>query len=276
MSAAAGEITALIGPNGAGKTTTVEVCVGLRSRQGGQVEVLGQDPRHATAEHRSHLGVMLQDGGLYPTTRAEPWLRTLAALNTNPLDVRTLMAELQINPSTTVRRMSGGEVQRLKLASALINRPNLLFLDEPTTALDPAARDALLAFLRQLRDEGACIVLTTHDLLDVEDVADQVTVMAAGRKVLSGPVSEVTGSNEGLRFQARQGLVTDSLQSALPEGYAIRERLPGEYLITGAPTPQILAIVTSWCAEHGVMATAIHTGTQSLADVVRGLVEDDQ
>lgn len=275
MSADPGRITALIGPNGAGKTTTVEVCVGLRARQGGEVQVLGVDPRRATPDHRSQVGVMLQDGGLYPTTRAEAWLRTLGALSQDPLDVDELIAELGINRATTVRRMSGGEVQRLKLASALIGRPTMLFLDEPTTALDPSARDALLSFLRRLRDEGACIVLTTHDLGDVEDIADVVTVMAQGRSVARGPVAELTGTSEGLRFRARAGLDTVSLQAALPTGYTVVERVTGEYVIAGPPTPEILSIATSWCAEHGVLATHIHTGTQSLADILRDLPGSD-
>jgi ABC-2 type transport system ATP-binding protein len=271
LSAEAGQITALIGPNGAGKTTTVEVCVGLRSRQAGEVRVLGVDPRQATPDDRSRVGVMLQDGGLYPTTRARTWLRTLGALSRNSMDADELIDDLGINAVTTVRRMSGGEVQRLKLASALIARPDLLFLDEPTTALDPSARDALLAYLRRLRDEGACIVLTTHDLGDVEDVADTVTVMDRGQAVMSGPVSELTGTDEGMRFRARPELDTRGLEAALPHGYAVRERAAGEYVITGPPTPTIMAIAASWCAEHGVLATQIHTGTQSLADVLREL-----
>lgn len=275
MSAQAGQITALIGPNGAGKTTTVEVCVGLRSRQAGEVQVLGVDPRLATPDHRSKVGVMLQDGGLYPTARARAWLRTLGAMTQDSMDADELITELGINPVTTVRRMSGGEVQRLKLASALIGRPELLFLDEPTTALDPSARDALWGFLRRLRDEGVCIVLTTHDLGDVEDVADTVTVMAQGRTVVTGPVSQLTGTQEGLRFRARPELDTHGLQGALPEGYTVRERAAGEYVITGLPTPEILATAASWCAEHGVLATQIHTGTQSLADVLRELPGSD-
>ncbi len=271
MTAEAGQITALIGPNGAGKTTTVEVCVGLRARQAGDVLVLDVDPRRATPDHRARVGVMLQDGGLYPTTKAEAWLRTLASMSSNPMSVDDLIDDLGINRGTTVRRMSGGEVQRLKLASALIGRPDVLFLDEPTTALDPSARDALLSFLRQLRDDGACIVLTTHDLGDVEHVADMVTVMAQGRSVASGPVSELTGTSDGLRFRARPGLDTVSLQAALPAGYTVTERVSGQYVIAGQPTPEILSIATSWCAEHGVLATQIHTGTQSLADVLREL-----
>jgi ABC-2 type transport system ATP-binding protein len=192
-------------------------------------------------------------------------------MSSNPMDVDELIDHLGINRGTTVRRMSGGEVQRLKLASALIGRPDVLFLDEPTTALDPSARDALLTFLRQLRDDGACIVLTTHDLGDVEHVADMVTVMAQGRSVASGPVSELTGTSDGLRFRARPGLDTVSLQAALPNGYAVTERVSGQYVIAGQPTPEILSIATSWCAEHGVLATQIHTGTQSLADVLREL-----
>jgi ABC-2 type transport system ATP-binding protein len=267
--AEAGQITALIGPNGAGKTTTVEVCVGLRRRSGGQVTVLGTDPRAAGPDQRAAIGVMLQTGGLYPTTTAVPWLTALSRLTCDSKPVGELVEELRIPTSTTVRRMSGGEVQRLKLAGALIGRPQMLFLDEPTAALDPRAKESLLTIIRTLRDDGVCVVLTTHDMTDVEAVADQVTVMSQGRSIAAGPVSELTGTGEGMHFRTKAGLRTETLLSALPVGYRVNERSPGDYVIHGTPSPQIMSTVMSWCAEHGVMATEIRTGTQTLSDLLR-------
>lgn len=271
LAAEAGYITALIGPNGAGKTTTVEVCVGLQPRTGGQVTVLGIDPRAAGPEHRADVGVMLQSGGLYPTTMAVPWLRMLSRLSTRSVPVGDLVERLGVNTEVTVRRMSGGEVQRLKLAAALIGRPRMLFLDEPTTALDPSAKAGLLDIIRDLRTDGVCIVLTSHDMVEVEAVADYVTVMARGRAIASGPISELTGTGEGMHFRTKAGLRTATLLSALPDGYRVAERSPGEYVVHGSPSPQIMSTVMSWCAEHGVLATEIRTGTQTLSDLMRDI-----
>jgi ABC-2 type transport system ATP-binding protein len=271
LQAEAGQITALIGPNGAGKTTTVEVCVGLQPRYSGQVQVFGVEPCNAGPNDRAQIGVMLQSGGLYPTTKALPWLTAVRSLFTDPLPLADLVDRLQINTQTTVRRMSGGEVQRLKLASALIGRPRILFLDEPTTALDTVAKTELLNFIRSLRNDGVCIVLTTHDMDEVETVADTVTVIAHGRAVATGSVEELTGSTEGLQFRARPGLNLADLMTALPPEYRAVERGPGAYVIHGIPTPQIMSTVTNWCAGHGVMATEIRTGTQSLRDIMTQL-----
>jgi ABC-2 type transport system ATP-binding protein len=272
FTANAGEITALIGPNGAGKTTTVEVCVGLRGRQGGVVEVLGRDPRTYTPDDRANLGVMLQDGGLYPTAQAGPWLRALSRQYRDPRDPDGLMQQLGIDPlGATVRRMSGGEVQRLKLASALIGQPQVLFLDEPTTALDAQARTALLNFLTELRDAGTCIVLTTHLLDDVETVADRVTIMNRGSAVMDGTIAELTGTAQSLRFRATPGLPVTTLQRVLPDTYRVRESATGTYVIEGEPTPSIVSTITQWCAEQGILATDIRTGRGSLADLMRDL-----
>ena len=275
FTANAGEITALIGPNGAGKTTTVEVCVGLRTRQGGVVEVLGRDPRSFTPDDRANIGVMLQDGGLYPTAQAGPWLRALSRQYREPRDPEAVMQQLGIEPlGATVRRMSGGEVQRLKLASALIGRPEVLFLDEPTTALDSQARAALLDFLTELRDVGTCIVLTTHLLDDVETVADRVTIMHRGSAVMEGTVDELTGTAQSLRFRATGGLPVTTLQRVLPDAYRVWESGAGTYVIEGEPTPSIVATITQWCAEQGILATDIRTGRGSLADLMRDLEAD--
>jgi ABC-2 type transport system ATP-binding protein len=271
LRAEAGSITALIGSNGAGKTSIIEVCVGLRARQRGKVSILGWDPDHSTAQDRSGVGVMLQDGGLYPATRARPWLTMLAKLTTNPIDPDELMTQLGIASDwPTVRRMSGGQVQRLKLASALIGRPRVLFLDEPTAGLDIQARMGLHALIRALRESGTCIVLTTHDLADVEALADHVYVLDSGRIVTHGSVQELTDSSEGLRFLAPPRLAISSLQAVLPRANAVTEPDPGSYVVTGPTSPELLATITHWCAENGILPRSMNVGTRGLSEIIAG------
>jgi len=275
MSAEMGAICALIGPNGAGKTTTVEVCVGLRTRQAGDVRVLNVDPNDSTAGHRSEVGVMLQDGGIPANARPKAWLQTLARLYEHPREPMALMAQLGISASwPTVRRMSGGQTQRLKLASALIGNPQVLFLDEPTAGLDHEAKADLMALIRQLKHDGTCIILTTHDLGEVEQLADHVVMMKHGVAVADGSVADLTASQDGLRFQAPPRLAISTLQSVLPQQNAVHEERPGEYIVSGHPTPELLATVTHWCAEQGVVATSIRMGTQDLSDVYERVMDD--
>lgn len=181
LTAPAGAITALLGPNGAGKSTTVDVISGLRRPTRGSATILGHSPQDPVVKAR--MGVMLQSGGLYPTARPLEWLRYLSELYRKPADPEALLELVGLDPrsKTTARRMSGGEQQRLRLAAALLPRPEVLVLDEPTAGLDAKARRGLLAELRERRDSGTTILLTTHVLADVEELADTVVVIARGR-----------------------------------------------------------------------------------------------
>ena len=194
-SAESGRITALLGPNGSGKTTTVECLEGLQRPTSGTVRVLDTDPHGARPEHRARVGVMLQDGGLPNTVGAERLLRHLASLYDNPLDVDSLMTRLGIDTfrGTAVRRLSGGQRQRLALACAIIGRPRVVFLDEPSAGLDPHARMDVWALIRELRDDGATVVITTHSFEEAERLADHVVVMRAGTVAASGTIAEISG-----------------------------------------------------------------------------------
>lgn len=273
--ARSGEVTALLGANGAGKTSTVEVACGLRRPTAGTVRLLGGSPQEPSI--RARTGVMLQSGGLYPSARPLPWLRYLASLYPDPADPAEMLAAVGIDPSTkaTTRRMSGGEQQRVKLAAALLPRPQVLFLDEPTAGMDAVGRRDLLALLRARADAGAAIVLTTHLLGDVEELADRIVVMNAGRVVADGTLADLTGSGDALRFEGPMHLDTGNLAQALPPGYRVDEPRPGHYVVHGAPTPQVLASVASWCAQHGVLPTAMGVGAQSLEDLLIGHAEDE-
>ena len=251
-------VLALLGPNGAGKTTTVEICEGFRRPDAGTVRVLGLDPRDRAL--RPRVGVMPQSGGAYPGLRAEEMLRLVASYARHPLDVDDLLERLALAEvrRTSYRRLSGGQQQRLSLAMAVVGRPELVFLDEPTAGLDPQARHATWELVEALRRDGVTVVLTTHLLDEAERLADSVVVIDAGRVVAAGSVQELTRSAGELRFRATPGLDLTGLGGA-------REESPGRYVVAGRVDPQRLAEVTAWCAARGVMAEDLRT--RSLEDV---------
>ena len=247
-------VLALLGPNGAGKTTTVEVCEGFRRPDAGTVRVLGLDPRDRAL--RPRVGVMPQSGGAYPGLRAEEMLRLVAAYAAHPLDPADLLDRLGLRDvaTTSYRRLSGGQQQRLSLAMAVVGRPELVFLDEPTAGLDPQARRATWELVEALRADGVTVVLTTHLMDEAERLADDVVVIDAGRVVAAGTVAELTGAQGGLRFRAAPGLDVSTLPGA-------REESPGEYVVEGTVDPQLVADVTAWCAARGVLAADLRART---------------
>jgi len=266
--AQAGQVTALLGPNGAGKTTTVEIAEGFRTPDGGRVRVLGLDPRDQAVKHR--IGVMPQTGGGYPGLRAGELLRLVASFHQDPHSPDELLERLGLTEvaGTAFRRLSGGQQQRLSLAMAIVGRPELVFLDEPTAGLDPQARRATWDLVEALKRDGVTVLLTTHLMDEAEQLADHVVVIDHGRLVTEGTVATLTahGAAGQLRFSAVPGLDLDSLRAALPHGCRVSAS-GGSYLIEGAVGPQLLADVTAWCATHGVMARELQVETRTLEDV---------
>jgi ABC-2 type transport system ATP-binding protein len=266
-----GSVTAVLGPNGAGKTTTVEVCEGYRRPDAGQVRVLGLDPVTQGADLRPRIGVMLQSGGVYPGARAEEMLRHTAALHADPVDPAMLIERLGLESCgrTAYRRLSGGQQQRLALAMAVVGRPELVFLDEPTAGLDPQARHATWDLVRELRADGVSVVLTTHFMDEAEELADEVVIIDGGRSIARGTPEELCrGGAEGtLRFTGRPGLDVASLLKALPADCTAEELGSGSYRVQGKVDPQLLATVTSWCAQHGVMPERLAVERRTLEDV---------
>lgn len=187
MTARLGSVTAVVGPNGAGKTTTVETCEGYRSPTAGSVRVLGLDPVADSAALRPRIGVMLQEGGVPSSAKVGETLEHFARFYQNPQSPRELINLLGLSDvSATYRRMSGGEQQRLKFAIAIVGRPELVFLDEPTAGLDAHAKRIVWDVVNQLRASGVGIILTTHLMDDVEQLADEVFVVHHGRVVGNG------------------------------------------------------------------------------------------
>ena len=194
-----GTITAVLGPNGAGKTTTLETCEGYRKPHAGTVRVLALDPVAERRELLPRIGVMLQQGGAWGGVRAMEMLRHIAALHAHPLDVEVLGERLGLQTCgrTPYRRLSGGQQQRLALAMAVVGRPELVFVDEPTAGMDPQARHTTWDLLRELRASGVTVVLTTHYIEEAERLADRVHIIDRGRLVMSGTPAELTG--DGVR-----------------------------------------------------------------------------
>ena len=200
MTVDAGTITAVLGPNGAGKTTTLETCEGFRKAQSGTVRVLGLDPRRDQRALMPRIGVMLQDGGAWSGVRAGEMLHHVARLHAHPIDPDALAARLGLEECgrTPYRRLSGGQKQKLGLALAVVGRPELLFVDEPTAGMDPHARRTTWDLLRELRAAGVTVVLTTHHMDEAERLADVVHIVDRGRLVASGTPTELTADGRSL------------------------------------------------------------------------------
>ena len=196
---ARGSVLALLGPNGAGKTTTVEIYEGFQRPDGGTVRVLGMDPAAQGERLRPRIGVMPQGGGAYPGVRAAEMLRLIASCAADPIDPDWLLDTLGLAAAgrTPYKRLSGGQQQRLSLACALVGRPELVFLDEPTAGLDPQARRLVWDLVAALRRDGVGVLLTTHLMDEAEALADRVVIVDHGRAVADGTAAELTADPQG-------------------------------------------------------------------------------
>ena len=197
-----GEVVGLLGPNGAGKTTTVEILEGYRDRTAGEVSVLGHDPAHAPLDLRSRVGIVLQSAGFYPRVTVTEALRHFAGYYPAPRDADETIALVGLQGSADVRvnHLSGGQRRRLDLALALVGDPELVFLDEPTTGFDPAARRTAWDVVRRLRELGKTVLLTTHYLDEAQELSDRVAIVKDGRIVAEGPPSELVGGRAPYRI----------------------------------------------------------------------------
>ena len=208
-----GEVFGLLGPNGAGKTTTVEILEGYRKRDAGEVEVLGEDPQQAGKEWRERLGVVLQSSSLYPALTVRESIETFGGYyreRRDPGEVIEIIG-LEEKANARVRTLSGGQKRRLDLGLALVGKPDLIFLDEPTTGFDPGARRSAWETIRNLRALGTTILLTTHYLDEAEQLADRVAVLREGKIVREGSPAELTGETTltEIRFRRNGEVVVE-------------------------------------------------------------------
>jgi ABC-2 type transport system ATP-binding protein len=253
-----GEVFGLLGPNGAGKTTTVEILEGYRTRDGGRVEVLGFDPQRSERSFRERIGVVLQQSEMFPNLTVRETHALFAGYYERPRDVDEVirLVGLDEKRDTRVRRLSGGQQRRLDLGVALVGDPELLFLDEPTTGFDPAARRAAWEMIRSLRSLGKTVLLTTHYLDEAQQLADRVAVLREGRMVTIGTPADLTGS---------------SLEAE------IRYRLNGELVVlrTDEPT-RVLHELTAQALAEGRELEGLEVRRPTLEEVYLALMETEE
>jgi len=276
----AGEVFGLLGPNGAGKTTTVETLEGYRTPDAGAVRVLGLDPVRDGARLRPRIGVMLQEGGLYPGLKPLELLRLFAAYYDDPEDPEGLLDTVGLHDTMTtpVRRLSGGQAQRLSLACALIGKPAVVFLDEPTAGMDPHARATTWQLVRALRDRGVTVLLTTHAMDEAEQLCDRVAIVTSGRLAALGTPAELTRDaiSDEVWFAAVPGLDVHAIARALDVGPgAVVEERPGEYLVRIAATPALVADLACYLRDRDVMLLALQAGRRSLEEVFLQITADE-
>jgi ABC-2 type transport system ATP-binding protein len=269
-----GSVTSVLGPNGAGKTTTLETCEGYRRPQRGTVRVLGMDPHRDRRDLLPRLGVMLQSGGAWSGVRAREMLEHVASLHAHPLDTAMLHDRLGLDECgrTPYRRLSGGQQQRLALALALVGRPELVFVDEPTAGMDPQARRTTWELLEELRDDGVTVVLTTHHMDEAERLSDLVHIIDHGRVIASGTPQELTsgGRMATIRMVVARPVddrVVTLLARDLGDCTEVRPLDETTLLITGPADSTTLGRVARWCEEHDVVPVQLQLGQRNLEDV---------
>ncbi|OFB35817.1 hypothetical protein BA059_27070 [Mycolicibacterium sp. (ex Dasyatis americana)] len=265
-----GEVIAVLGANGAGKTTVLEICEGFLSPDRGKVRVLGLDPVADRDRLRPRLGIMPQGGAGYPGIRAGEMLSLAASCARNPLDIAWLMHSLGLVEfaKTKYRHLSGGQRQRVSLACALVGRPEVVFLDEPTEGLDVAARQMAWNLIRHLAADGVTVVLSTHQIDEAEALADRVVILDSGRIVIVTAPDHVALGNEPneLTFCAPRGLNLGWLVAELDERFSADELSAGRYRLRGPISPSTVGTVTAWGATRGVLLSHIVVNRCGLED----------
>ena len=274
LNAAPGTILGVLGPNGAGKSTMISLAVGTRRPDAGHVEIFGLDPVRDHERTSVLAGVMLQDGGLPMSAKPLQVLKHLASLYPDPLTVDELAKPLGIHEFSgrTIRRLSGGQKQRVALAAALIGRPRLVFLDEPCAGLDPQAREVVHDFIRNLAANSVSVVLTTHDLAEAEELADEVVVIDRGRIIAQGAPEDLRSASPAGRelvISVAEPLVASGHPGLLANMNTIAPTSAQgpSFVITGHLSSAQIASLCTAVAESNLEITDIDMHSQSLADV---------
>jgi ABC-2 type transport system ATP-binding protein len=271
----AGRVFALLGPNGAGKTTTVEICEGFRDRSGGTVSVLGYDPASRDRDMRRRIGIVLQSTGVDTYLTVAETIEFYRRLFPSPRDVDEIVrvVGLEEKRDTRVGKLSGGQQRRLDVAVALAGDPELLFLDEPTTGFDPAARRGAWEIVRNLRSLGKTIFLTTHYMDEAQTLADEVAIISQGVIVAQGPPRTLGGRDTAatrLRFRLPEG--ADELPETLRSVATVTDA--SVELSTDDPTATLHEL-TGWALDRGIRLDELEVSRPSLEDVYLSITEGD-
>ncbi len=269
---ARGEVFAMLGPNGAGKTTTVEILEGHRERTSGEVKVLGYDPESKDAAMKARIGIVLQETGVNPYLSVAETIELYRGYypHPRPLDEVIDLVGLQESRDIRVKKLSGGQQRRLDVAIGLAGDPELLFLDEPTTGFDPAARRDAWEMVRGLQALGKTIFLTTHYMEEAEQLADRVAIIARGRIVAEGTPASLTQVNPNTRIQFRANEATMGIADGI-SGVEVR----GEYAHIETPSPTaVLAALTSRAGERGIELPELTVTRETLEDAYLSLVDE--
>lgn len=267
-----GQLLALLGPNGAGKTTTIEMCEGFTTPTSGTIRVLGIDPVANPQAVRDRIGIMLQGGGAYASVSVREMLELAAGYNADPHDPQWLMQLLGLEgiANTSYRRLSGGQQQRLSLALAMIGRPELIFLDEPTAGMDAQSRIAVWDIIAAMKRDGVSVVLTTHLMDEAEQLADDVVIIDHGKVVAQGSPSELTNHDEFpvLSVETADVLDTRPLNDALaPAGLSVEEVRPRSYRVRGTGSPEVVEKLAREAARQDVLIRELSVSHRNLEDV---------
>lgn len=267
-----GQLLALLGPNGAGKTTTIEMCEGFTTPTSGSIRVLGIDPVTQPQKVRDRIGIMLQGGGSYASLKVREILQLAARYNTNPHDPDWLIELLGLEgvAKTTYRRLSGGQQQRLSLALAMIGRPELIFLDEPTAGMDAQSRLAVWDIIQAMKRDGTTVLLTTHLMDEAETLADDVAIIDHGKLVVQGSPAELTSHEEYPVVAVRTDreldvhLLSDELRAL---GITAEAVSPQRYRILGAGSPAVIEALARSAAQQNVLIRDLSVSHRDLEDV---------
>ncbi len=271
FTAEAGSVTAVLGPNGAGKTSTIEACEGYQRPTSGTVRVLGLDPAAEQARLSERMGVMLQDGGITPSARVRDTVRHYCRLYGRGVDADALVEQVGLaeRSRSTWRRLSGGERQRLSLALALAARPEVAFLDEPTSGVDVHGRDTIRSIVRGLAAEGCAVILATHELDEAERVADRVVIFDQGEVIADGTLAELRRGHDEIRFHSSPDLDLRAMAEAI--GFVVSRVGADEYVVDAPPHPRLMATLAGWLGDQGHPLHDVRAGAQRLEDVFRRL-----
>jgi ABC-2 type transport system ATP-binding protein len=272
FTARTGKITVILGSNGAGKTSTLEVCEGFRSPTAGSVRVLGLDPLRERGELNRHMGVMLQDGGVYPSSRVGEVIEHYCALYGNQMKANDLIERVGLahRRSSTWRRLSGGEKQRLSLALALAAKPTIAFLDEPTAGVDVEGREMIREVVRDLSIEGCTVIMATHELDEADRCADDVIVFHQASIVASGTLQSLRQGHDEIRFTTERGIDPSALSAHI--GATVLQD-GSDYVVAGTSDAKIIGLISDWLAEQHQGIDNLRAGSQRLEEIFRRLTQ---